>query len=274
MKKLFTILFSLMLGMVADTLAQVHVAPPAVYLDESRTSGRIEVLNSGHRPAEITIDLGYGYPESDSSGNIRMKLFETIPEDAPSATDWIQIYPYQFELQAGMRQTVRFAVFAPDSIAPGEYWSRPIVSARMIPERLTSTDDEVQARLNIVQRSILALNYRQGPVHTQPVMDSLQVRKKSGQLEVQTFLRRKGNAACLGNLKVSVVSLRDRENTRIKSREIAVYRRLSRTIRFPLQELTPGPYRVEVEVNGRREGPHPDAIIPFKPVRRSTVISL
>lgn len=261
-------------GMLPRAGAQIHVAPPAVYLDTEQTTGRIEVLNTGSRAAEITVDIGYGYPETDDSGDLRMTLLESIPDHAPSAADWIQIYPYRFTLPAGLRQTIRFGVLPPDTLNPGEYWARPLISARTSPERLSSASDKLHARLNVVQRSILALNYRHGPVHTVPVLDSVGIRRTPSELRVQPYLRRTGNAASLGNLLIKLENTEGKDLILQKKHDIAVYYNLNRSVRFPLEDVPPGSYRVTIEVNSDRIGSNPGDILPFEPVRWSRSLML
>lgn len=264
----------LLLLLPAVSTAQIHIAPPAIYLSDIQPSGRIEVLNTGRQPVDVTVDLGYGYPRTNSDGQLYMDLLEKVPANEPSAAEWIQIYPYRFTLSPGLRQTIRFAVFAPDTPSRREYWARPIVSSRVRPPTSELKSESVEARLDVVQRSILALNYRHGSVHTAPSLDSTTIRQNNGYLEIESFIRQTGTAAVLGNI---IVELSDPENGTLierKERKIAVYHRLNRIIRWPIKDLTAPSYRVSVEINSDRKGPNPGDIIPFESIRHSQTFDL
>lgn len=250
---------------------QVHVAPPAVYLSEDRPSGRIEVLNTGDKTAEVTVDLGFGYPRTNSEGHIYMKLFEQISTHEPSAVDWIQIYPYRFDLAPNRRQTIRFAVFAPDSAIDQEYWARPIVSSKLKTESDVADTKSVLARIDVVQRTILALNYRHGNVYTKPVLDSMQLQQSDTHLEVVSHIKQQGNAAVLGNLIVELSEPGSGQLLHRKERQIAVYHDLKRILRWPLKELNREEYRVNVELNSRRSGPKSGDILPFETIGKHQI---
>lgn len=271
-KLILSIIFLLIWGSKGS--AQVHVAPPALYLNDERPTGSIEVLNTGRNNVEVTIDLGFGYPRVNEDGHIYLKLFDSIPSHEPSAVNWIQIYPYRFTLPPGLRQTVRFAVFAPENLPNREYWARPIISTREVSNHRSRKAVNVQAELNIVQRTIMALNYRHGKVSAKPVLDSIQIEQPADNIRVRPYIRSMGNAASLGTL---VITLSNPDNGNVlyqKEREIAVYHQLSRIISIFNNKVKPGKYRITVEFNSDREGNDNGEILSFDPVKRSRIIKI
>src|SRR5690349_8343309 len=72
----------------ADAIADVRIAPLALYLGDEARTGRIIVENMSDDPKDIEIALRFGYPASDSSGNVSVRMLDSVGTDEPSATGW------------------------------------------------------------------------------------------------------------------------------------------------------------------------------------------
>ena len=61
------------LALLAGVAAPAHavsVSPTALYIDSLTRTGVLTLYNPGTLPEEITVDFAYGYPQSDSAGNV------------------------------------------------------------------------------------------------------------------------------------------------------------------------------------------------------------
>ncbi|MGH7699642.1 MAG: hypothetical protein ACREMJ_03855, partial [Gemmatimonadales bacterium] len=88
---------------LAAGAAAIVVAPHHVFIDHRTRSGVLYLYNPGDRPEEISIDLVFGYPASDSAGNVTIRFIEAPPADAPSAADWIRAFPRRAVVAPGQR---------------------------------------------------------------------------------------------------------------------------------------------------------------------------
>ncbi len=80
----------LTLGSASLTAQGVMVAPHAVFIDHSQRSGSVLLYNPGTEPVEVTISTIFGYPTTDTSGNIKLNTIENPDSTVPSALAWIQ----------------------------------------------------------------------------------------------------------------------------------------------------------------------------------------
>ena len=76
----------LSLALPCPVLAQgVLVAPHAVHIDHATRAGSITLFNPGSTPAEVTVSLAFGYPQTDSAGDISLPLSDSAPAGQPAA---------------------------------------------------------------------------------------------------------------------------------------------------------------------------------------------
>lgn len=227
-------------------VAQLQIAPTAIYMDERNTTERIVIMNASDESVEVDIELLFGYPATNEHGDVYFKHV-AVDKDQPSAVEWIRIYPRFFVLAPGARQTVRFAARPPDDLPNGEYWARPAIVAQPPSEISIHTDDNISTQLNLRKRTIIALNYRKGAMRTGIIMEDLLAEIVAGEINITVQLQRLGNAAYLGHYEVFVA---DSNGHVLKSekKEIAVYNNQMRAFRFNAYGLNPGHYNVELNI--------------------------
>ena len=107
----------------------VLVAPSGIFIDDRARTGSFELYNPNPQPAEVSISTLFGYPVTDSVGNLTLRTTETPDSSQPSAAGWIQAYPRRLTLQPFERQRVRLLARPPAGLADGEYWTRLVVAA-------------------------------------------------------------------------------------------------------------------------------------------------
>src|SRR6266566_3844167 len=166
-----------MLALAGASLAAqgVMVAPHAVFIDHSRGSGSVLLYNPGTEPVEVSISTIFGYPTTDSSGNIKLNTIENPDSTVPSALAWIQAFPRRLTVAPKERQTVRLLARPPIGLADGEYWLRLVIAAQAGTVPITGVSDTtaIQVGLKLEVRTIIGVNYRKGAVMTGVALSSL-----------------------------------------------------------------------------------------------------
>lgn len=227
-------------------IAQLQIAPSAIYMDENNTTERIVIRNSSEESVEVEIELIFGYPSTDEHGKVYFKHV-TVDEFQPSAVEWVRIYPRFFVLAPGERQTVRFAARPSGDLPIGEYWARPAVVAQLPSERDTNNGNNITTKLNLRKRTIIALNYRNGEVSTGVTINNLSAELRENEITITTHLQRLGNAAYLGHYEVFLIDSQGNTH-RTEKKEMAVYNDQIRTFIFDSEGLDSGTYNVELKI--------------------------
>jgi hypothetical protein len=252
---------------VADA---VLVAPHALFLGERHRTGQIYLVNQSATPEEVEIEFQFGYPESDSAGGMRVRLIPEPDADAPSAAAWLRAFPRRLRLDAGQRQAVRIQATPPDGLPPGEYWSRLIVTSRQErPSALAGGDSAVRAGVTVELRTVTSVTYRAGPLETGIRLDSARAGASGDTLEAWVGLTRTGRAAYLGSVGFTLLDQDGQLVRQWPAGPVAVYYALHRRYVLPLDGVTPGVYRLRVDVSTAREDIAPEHVLPAAPVQRT-----
>jgi P pilus assembly chaperone PapD len=156
MRSLFAALVALMLApLVADA---VLVAPHALFIDDRDRSGEVFLVNASDSPEEVTLEFQFGYPATDSAGEVGLTLIPQPDPSEPSAAAWLRAFPRRVRLEPGQRQRVRVVASPPAGLPDGEYWSRLIVTSRAArPPLAAGGDSAVQAGITFELRTITSV---------------------------------------------------------------------------------------------------------------------
>jgi len=243
------IFFLLLNGVI---FSQVTVAPVTVHLNDADKNSYIVVRNnSSTAPWEVSIEMKYGYPMSDSSGSTFICFPDSVKDDDPSAVKWVSFYPRRFILKPLEEQTVRITA-KPKSIKEGEYWGRPVIISKEISYSDTGNTQQINAGLKVEFRTVIALNYRKGKVTTGCNFENLSGSYEENKFIVFAQLRREGNAAYLGNIRTTITNEKGKLIKEVKQ-EISVYFSLNKRIILDTGKLPKGIYTINVQVNTDRE---------------------
>lgn len=232
----------------AAALRAVSVSPMSVFMSHTNRTATITLYNPNPLPEEIDIAFAFGYPQSDSAGEVTVPLSEVAPEGEPSAVPWLRAFPRRLVLQPGQQQVVRILAQPPAGLEDGEYWSRVLVTAtggRPPVEQQIQPD----VRVAISMRTIIvaSLNYRKGRLTTGvAVTDAGAVRTADG-LEVTIDMERQGEAAYLGRIRLELL---DAAGSVIHDEEdvLSVYRSLRRRFNIAgMQNAAQVRYSIETE---------------------------
>jgi hypothetical protein len=244
----------------------VAVAPLAVHIDHRTRSGSVELFNPSNNPVEVEVSTLFGYPATDSAGKVRVRYVDDADSNPASAAGWIRAFPRRVTIPPQTRQTLRLLASPPAGLPEGEYWTRLAVVAEMGNVPTTGvTDSAVSIALRLRVRTIIAVSYRNGGVHTGIRMANMRTDIDGDSLGVRVDLTREGNAAFLGTLRTALF---DDEGTEVRREDVqvAVYYDLSPRRTLWLEGLAPGNYTVVTTVDSERSDIEPRLVLPVDTV--------
>ncbi|MFN2567970.1 MAG: hypothetical protein ABR499_23530 [Gemmatimonadaceae bacterium] len=244
---------------------QVAVAPTVIVLAEPERFGALTVENRSAAAQEVTVEFRFGYPASDSLGNLRMVYDDSATAARFSMASWVRAFPRRVLLGPGQRQLVRLTVRPPANLPDGVYWTRLITSSVPQSARVDSVARGITAQITFRLQQITTVLYRRGRAETGIEIGALAVRQDSVELQLLVPLKRTGIAPFLGTVALRVLDPAGRlvqEGTEITS----VYFSLTKRFAVPRARLTPGTYAAEVKATAERSDVVPEALFPMVPV--------
>lgn len=240
------IIFLLVLT-ASSIYSQVIISPYIVYMDQKDRFGTFIVQNKSLEEYEINISFVFGYPITDSLGNGTMKYIENPADSLPSIATWIRAFPRTFVLVPEQKQIVRMTVRPPAYLEPGTYWTRMVTSSTPKAPPIDTLKEGISAKVRFVLNQVTTVVYRVGEANTGLNMDSLQVQSDSLNLQLFVGLNREGNSAFFGNMTTRLFN--DIGDTvSVKEDFVQVYYDLNKRVDIPLEGLTEGNYKAEVEI--------------------------
>lgn len=251
----------------------VFVAPHAVFIDHETRAGEVTLGNDGETAEEITVELAFGFPDTDSLGTPFVRYIDDPGTEYPSAADWIRAFPRRVRLEPGDRQTVRLLARPPDELPDGEYWSRLIVTARGATVAIATGDTAVRAGLQIEFRLVVGVTYRKGQVVTGITLNNLDATAEGDSLVAWMGVERSGNGAFLGTARFDLLDERG-----VSVREwpvpLAIYYAINRRFVFPLVGVPPGDYRLAFRLAAERDDLEAEHVLPAPAVGDTVAVRI
>ncbi|HUF51747.1 MAG TPA: hypothetical protein VMN60_13055 [Longimicrobiales bacterium] len=255
----------LLLDAGAGLLRAVSVSPMSVFIDHRTRTGSITLYNPNPLPEEIEISFAFGYPQSDSLGDVTVPLVDEAPANEPSAVPWLRAFPRRLVLQPGQQQVVRILAQPPADIADGEYWSRVlIVATGGRPPVEQQVQPGVRVAINMRTIIVASLNYRKGNrLATNVSVTAAQARRTADGVQLTLDLARLGEAAYLGRIRLELLAS-DGRVLALEEDVVSVYRTLRR--RFILPDSVAAGARLRYELATERPELGQSNIITAPPV--------
>jgi hypothetical protein len=251
----------------------VLVSPHAVFIDARSKTGQVTLVNRGTSAEEVRLEAKFGYPVTDSAGNISVRMFDAPPPDQPSAAGWLRIFPQRVVVQPGERQVVRLLAQPPADLPEGEYWSRLIITSQGAQVPVQGTDTTVRAGVSLIVSTVISVTYRNGRVQTGVRLDDFRAEDNGDSLIAWVGLTRQGNAAYLGT---TWIRLRDASGRVVKEWDTptAVYYSVHRRYAFPLDSVPPGSYTADLDVTTARADLDSRYILPAAPIQQGVAVEV
>lgn len=266
----------LLLGVArAPVQAQVVVAPKLVNLSDDERFASIFVENRTNRPQEVKLDFSFGYPMTDSLGNVSMHYGDTEAADSLSIGRFVRAYPQRFLLPPGQRQRVRLALQPPADLADGMYWSRLAFTASQYQEDAAPpARATVQTRIRYRFKQVISVFYRHGAIETGLRLRQMRSSRDQDNIYITSQVERTGNAPYLGMATLEVVH--DSTETVVLTEEskAAVYFDMTHRFAIPRPELAAGTYRARLTYETRRKDLSSADLVPAPPMSRTLIFAI
>ena len=227
-----------LLGLSTRAANAVTVSPTALYISSRNPSALLTLINTGSRPEEIELTIGFGYPVSDSAGVLHVDIVDSGKEGDPSLTSFLRVFPRRLVLQPGQRQVVRVMVAMPASAADGEYWGRVLVKSRGGEPPIEQSQGDVRMQLSLETTFATAVFFHKGDVKTGISIPAVEARRMGDSVQFTIDLKRENNGAFLGRIKAELLNAQGATVAEMED-VTAVYRSLRR--RFVLRTGSPLP---------------------------------
>ena len=239
--------------LVPAVIEAVWVSPTAVFMDDTARNAQVTIGNASDEPEEVTIELKFGYLDTDSLGTPFIRLLDDPGPEYPSAAQWVGLFPQRARLEPGEKRVVRLFARPPADLPDGEYWSRLIITSRRAASPVGAGDTLLRAGVNLEIRLVTSVSFRKGALTTGITLSDVTAFADADSLVVRAGMDRVGNAAYLGTGHFELVDAAG-AIARQWSTPLAVYYPINRRFVFPLENLAPGAYTVRV----RAEAVRPD----------------
>ncbi len=242
----------LVLILANQAMAQVSIAPSFVFVDPNNGVGNVFVSNNSVKPYEISVNFVFGYPSSDSDGNLIMNYNDSIAYAQYALDPIIRAFPRSFLLKGGEQRTVRLQIIPKERNKEGFYFTRMKVLAR--PQTVEVSDtatQEIGTKINFNFEQITAVFYHKGKVTTGLIVKDIDVLQKEGVLELRPRLQRTGTAPFLGSVFAKLKDAQGKIVVETQATTTAYFEEIRR-IDLKLDKVIPGIYTLELSFDTHR----------------------
>ena len=273
---LFVVLLSVLIIPTESGLvrAQVIVAPTILYLSSQDQFGTFVVMNRSKDPQEIIVSFRFGYPTSDSLGNIFMQYDDSIAAQKYSCADWLKGFPRQFILNPGQQQVVRLTVRPQQGLPDGVYWTRLVTRSTPQVKFIDTVKTGVTANITFVLEQVTTVIYEKGGIGTSVTVSNAGTFADSTHLNVIARINRGGNAPFFGTVNLKVL---DAAGNMVYTDKLLLAAYFSMNVKFsvPLSELRVGDhYTAVLDLSSDRPDIPPENLIKVEPVEQKIPFSL
>lgn len=232
--------------------AQISIAPSFIFIDENSGVGNVYVSNNSDNAYEVGINFVFGYPGSDTEGNLIMNYNDSTAFAQYALDPMVRAFPRSFILKGREQRTVRIQVIPKQRRLDGYFFTRMKVMAKPQTADVTEVQTEgIGTKINFNFEQITAVFYRKGKVTTGVVVKDIDVVQKEGTLELRPHLQRTGNAPFLGSM---VAKLKDADGKVVAEAQstTTVYFDEIRKLDMKLDKVVPGTYTLEMNFDTQR----------------------
>ena len=232
--------------------AQVVIYPTRIYINHPSHFGTYYVLNKSPKRQEVTISTKFGYPASDSLGNLHMNYTDSSAAQSYSANSWVRIFPKKFILNPGQRQVVKLLVSPTGKTRDQVYWTRLITKVRPVGNSLDTAKSATNMHIIFVVNYVTTILYQNGNILSDPVITNISHSTDSSGVRLYAGIKRTGNTPFIGKIRFRVT---DKTGKIIVSEinPIEVYFNMVKPFRIPRNRLKPGEYKADVSLLAGKE---------------------
>lgn len=195
---LLAVVFATATGAVPVAMAQVSVAPTALFLTDQDRFGAMYIANQTSTPQEVTIGFRFGYTAADSTGGVYVEFDDSTAAAKFSVAPHVRAFPQRFILPPGETQVVRLTARPPADFEEGWLWSRVLTTSTPQVQFQDTTSTGVQANLVFRLQQVTALFYTKGSADASLTIKDLSARLDSNEVVVMADLDKAGERPFFG----------------------------------------------------------------------------
>lgn len=268
MKKISSILFFVFIIMVKGTFAQITIAPTMLFIDQQNRFGTLLVLNGSDQNQEISISFPFGYPVTDSNGDIQMVYDDSTRANEYGIDDLVRGFPQNFVLAPGQRQVVRLTI-RPKQFQDGTYWTR--IKTTSNPQSATigeASSDEITAQITYKLDQVTTLFYKHGEVETGINIENFSTRQTEDHIQFIADAERTGNSPFLGSI---VLEIKDTSGNTVAEKLVStsIFFDYRQVFEIPKGDLEGGSYSASITFRSQRSDVPSEQIVQMDPVTKS-----
>ena len=230
----------------------VVVSPPTLVIDHRVRSGALELFNPGDRAIEVRIEMLFGYPVTDSSGQFGLETPAMPPTGMRAATGWVEAFPARLTIPASGRQTVRFLARPPATLGDGEHFTRLAITSKFAAAAAgDAAAAAIRTEFSVEVRAVTTLLYRKGTVSSSIAFANANTAVHNDTLDVRVDLAPGGNAAFLGTVTYTLENAAGAAVATV-DQPVSVYVPVRPRAKLPLAGVAPGEYRLRIRARAER----------------------
>lgn len=268
MKKISSILFFFFIVIVKGTFAQITIAPTMLFIDQQNRFGTLLILNGSDQPQEISISFPFGYPVTNSNGDIQMVYDDSARANEYGIDDLVRGFPQNFVLAPGQRQVVRLTI-RPKQFEDGTYWTR--IKTTSNPQSAAigeASSDEITAQITYKLDQVTTLFYKHGEVETGINIENFTIRQTEDHIQFIADAERTGNSPFLGSI---VLDIKDTSGNTVAEKLVStsIFFDYRQVFEIPKEDLQNGSYSASITFRSQRSDVPSEQIVQMNPVTRS-----
>ena len=193
----------------------------------------------------MAITFRFGYPGSDSDGNLVMNYSDKEAYRLFGLDSVIRAFPRIFILPGKSHRIVRIQVIPGKIRNDGFYYTRMrVLSKPQKPELAREPEEGLSASISLNFEQVTAVFYRRGKVTTGVVIEKLDISQNEKKLVLRSHLQRTGNAPFFGTMSAKLKDDHSRVVAEVQNTTTA-YFDVIRRMELDIDNVQAGNYTLE-----------------------------
>ncbi len=249
--------------------AQLSISPPYVSVDGKSGVGNIYITNNSEVPQEVEISFAFGYPGSDSDGNIVMNYTDSAAYKQYAMDPVVRAFPRTFILQANQQRTIRVQVKPSPEMKDGFYFTRAkILGKPQTADVSKPTPGGISTTIKFNFEQVIPAFYKRGKVTTGLKIEKIDAVQKDSLLGVIAEVTRLGDAPFIGSMIAKLIDTKGNVVANAQSSTNA-YFKVFRRLDINITKVIGGNYKLEVSFETKRGDMAISDLVQAEPVKQT-----
>jgi hypothetical protein len=247
--------------------AQLSISPPYVSVDGRSGVGNLYIINNSPHPQEVEISFAFGYPASDTAGNLVMNYSDTVAYEKYAMDPVIHAFPRTFILPANQQRTIRVLVKPSPGMKDGFYFTRVKILAKpQTPDVVKPAENVISTHITLNFEQVIPAFYKRGKVTTGLKIEKIDVTQKDTMLVILAHLDRLGEAPFIGSVTAKLMDAKGKVVSTFQTSTTAYFKVLRR-VDLRVAKVKPGSYKLELKFETKRGDMAMGDLVQAQPVK-------